>query len=316
MNVKNLTTGMIASAAFVFSLSSFANHSVIVEGETDFDGDGVFSDLAEDTDGDNVFATFGAALADINNNGLITCVTSGRFGEAIIVPTPGNSNVNGGNVTVEAAPGATCVIEAFFQGNDARAALFNVDTETVGDANVRRQNAPGAVIDTPANTQVTLRNLVIANWTDCVAITGDSRVLLENITCNNNIGIGVVADTNAFVNLKNSTIVSQGFRQTGGNAGQNFPTSAVDNGDGTFSDSNTPANIVDFDGRGVVCAGASTCRITNTTVSGSCRDGLTQADLALVILRGSSVSDSGLGANVCNGDNYAAGFDFSNFLPN
>ncbi len=309
---KFLTMGMIGSVALAASMNVFANHSVFVEGESDFDGDGsvvngaqagMVGALTEDTDGDQVFATFAAAIANINNNGSVTCVTSGRFGEGINLDVDNNTlaNTTGGNIIIQAAPGVDCNIEAFFggAGNAGRSANFSADNAA---ANTGRQAAPGITIDTPVDRQVIIRNLVIENWADCVTVSGTSRVVLDNVRCNNNIGVGVrVADT-ANVELVNSSILSAGFRQTGG--GTNFPS-----GTGATDDPN-------FDGRGVVCTGTSTCRLTTSQVKASCNDGVTQGASAVVVVRGSSVTDSGNVTGVCTGVDFATGFDFSNFLPN
>src|SRR5438552_3982322 len=93
-----------------------ANHPVLVEGEQDFDGDGLIGD-AEDVDNatDQVFGTITAALgsanAGVNQNGRVVIVTSGRFLGTV------NITAANGNVTLEGAPGVEANVEAARAGN-------------------------------------------------------------------------------------------------------------------------------------------------------------------------------------------------------
>ena len=312
MKMRLVLIRMIGLIMVTSALNSYANHSVLVEGESDFDGDGSVINgvqsgpagaLDEDTDDDQVFATFGAALANINNNGSVTCVTSGRFGERLNLDVTNNnsSNASGGNIIVQAAPGIDCNLEAFFggPGNAGRSGNFSDNNAT---ANTARQALPGVVINTPVDRQVIIRNLTIQNWTDCIRVLGNSRVVLDGVKCNNNIGAGIRVGDEANVDVIGSTILSSGFRQTGGAI--DFPS-----GEGALTDPG-------FDGRGVICTGISTCRLTNSQVKASCNDGVTQGAGAIVVVRGSSVTDSGGVLSVCPGVNFGPGFDFSNFLPN
>ena len=84
MNEKYSIIKRLVLILVVFSMPalSLANHPVLVEGESDFDGDGLLG-TDEDNDGDRIFGTLSVALAAdlgaINNNGKITIVTTGRF---------------------------------------------------------------------------------------------------------------------------------------------------------------------------------------------------------------------------------------------
>ena len=71
MGARRSTASSIAAAlagiCLCTSTAVFANHPVLVEGESDFDGDGLLG-VAEDTDNDTdqVFGTINAALAAPN----------------------------------------------------------------------------------------------------------------------------------------------------------------------------------------------------------------------------------------------------------
>ena len=160
---------------FGMSGTAFANHPVLVEGESDFDGDGLIG-TAEDLDGDRVYGTLTVALAAdlgaINNNGKITIVTSGRFPESLLI-----DGANG-NVTLEAAPG----VEA------------NIDAVLAGIAgNVERQSQVGIVVNAPSNRSIILRNLTIRNWSTGISIEGDSHVVLDNCRVEQNLNYGIRA---------------------------------------------------------------------------------------------------------------------------
>lgn len=262
-----------------------ANHPVIVEGNClntptadapvngltgaacgDFDGDGLIG-AAEDADGDNVFGTIAGALADISQNGLITVVTSGTFPEVVNIT---------GNVTLEAAPGVSANIEAFVQGEPA-------------PESGSLQNAPGIVVDAPANRQVVLRNLTTRNWTDGVRVIGDSRVMIDNVRAEHNTNFGVVVRDNAAVAIVNSRISATGHR--------------VNPGTGDFPS-------VDFapaPGDGISYQGSSTGIINSTVVTGSFRFGMDNAtgNADALFIRESSAFD--------NGDDFSDGINFSRF---
>ena len=222
---------------------------------------------AEDADGDNVFGTIAGALADIGQNGLITVVTSGTFPEVVNIT---------GNVTLEAAPGVSANIEAFVQGEPA-------------PESGSLQNAPGIVVDAPANRQVVLRNLTTRNWTDGVRVIGDSRVMIDNVRAEHNTNFGIVVRDNAAVAIVNSRISATGHR--------------VNPGTGDFPS-------VDFapaPGDGISYQGSSTGIINSTVVTGSFRFGMDNAtgDADALFIRESSAFD--------NGDDFSDGINFSRF---
>jgi len=223
---------------------AFANHPVLVEGELDFDGDGVVG-LSEDNDGDVVFGTITRALGAapaIGQNGTVVIVTSGRFPEVVTI-----SN----QVTLEAAPGVDVQIDAFLVPADAR---LNEFPAAQADP-FALQNAPGIIIDSPADRYVTVRNVGIQNWTDGIVIRGDSNVLLDNVRPEHNINNGINIQDRAVVLIKNSSVAATGFRlnpMTG-----NFPT----------------ANVP-MPGVGVSLAPGTSTAITTSTISGNFQAGI------------------------------------------
>lgn len=147
-----LIASSLAGASLWRTPGVAANHPVLVEGELDFDGDGLVG-LAEDADNDTdrVFGTINAALGaangGANQNGRVIIVTSGRFREIVFI-TAAN-----GNVTLEAAPGVEANIDAVVAG--ARASQFPGTTPT--------QSSPGIVVDAASNRSVIIRNIVSRN---------------------------------------------------------------------------------------------------------------------------------------------------------
>lgn len=232
-----------------------ANHPVFVEGEIDFDGDGIVG-AAEDTDNttDNVFGTLTAALAGANGganqNGSVTIVTSGRFAEPLTI-TAAN-----GNVTVEAADGVSAIIDAVVRGRDG---------------NIARQGQVGITINATEGRVVMLRNLTIRNWTEGVRVMGSARVLMNNVRIDSSVGYGVRVMGSARVSLVDSTILGSGLRSAPG----------VDN---TASP-----------GVGVSFEGTSTGSISNSTVSGSVGAGLVNATSRGVRTIGLNAFDNGGG---------------------
>lgn len=190
---------MFAGVNFWNSSSVTANHAVLVEGEQDFDGDGLLG-TAEDVDGtDQVFGTIAAALgsanAGANQNGRVTIVTSGRFLSSVQI-TAAN-----GHVTLEGAPG----VEA------------NIEAVRAGDAgNAMRQTVPGIVVAVPdavaANRIVTIRNIVSRNWTEGIVVMGNSRVIIDNCRIENNTNFGIRAMGGSRVTVNNSQVTASGFR--------------------------------------------------------------------------------------------------------
>jgi hypothetical protein len=184
-----------------------ANHPVLVEGEKDYDGDGLVG-AAEDTDNatDRIFGTINGALGNTdlgaainathaNQNGRVVIVTSGRFPESVSI-TAAN-----GNVSLEAAPGVDADIDAVVQG---------------AAGNAGRQAQPGIIVNAPANRYVTIRNIMSRNWTDGIRVMGDSRVTLSRCRFENNVSFGIHVIDNARVAISNSEVNATGFRQAGG----------------------------------------------------------------------------------------------------
>ncbi len=173
-----------------------ANHPVLVEGELDFDGDGLIG-AAEDVDNatDRVFGTLTAALDSLNGaanqNGSVLIVTSGRFPEQVVI-TGAN-----GNVSIEAAPGVLANIDAVLAGNPD---------------NATRQGLAGIVVNAPNTVHVTLTNLSVRNWAEGVQITGSSRVTIDNCRISNTRDYGIHVTGSAFVVIDGSTVAGAGFR--------------------------------------------------------------------------------------------------------
>jgi parallel beta-helix repeat protein len=254
-----------ASAAFLIALAAAAsplaraNHPVLVEGNNaadgapgttavtprasgDYDGDGLVG-TAEDTDNaaDRIFGTLGAALglanAGANQNGRVTVVSTGRFGELLVI-TAAN-----GNVTIEAAPGVEANLDAVISGD--------------GAGNTARQAASGIVIDAPANRVVTLRNLVIRNFAVGIEIKGASRVHIDNCRIENNRDHGIKISDDAAVSITGSQVNGSGYR-------------AGSLGDTTIdppTDTATPGNGITFEGD-------STGLVANTVITGSLGTGI------------------------------------------
>ena len=192
--------GTMLLAGLASPVTVLANHPVLVEGEQDFDGDGLLG-VDEDVDDatDQVFGTIGAALdaanAAANQNGHVIIVTSGRFLETVVI-TAAN-----GDVTLQAAPGVEAEVEAVRAGDP--------DSAT-------RQGAPGIVIDAPANRRVTIRNIVSRNWTTGVLIRGDSVVLIEDCRIEHNLNFNIRTIDDGRVAIVGSSITAAGFRNGAG----------------------------------------------------------------------------------------------------
>jgi parallel beta-helix repeat protein len=218
-----------------------ANHPLLVEGERDFDGDGLLG-VDEDLDNasDQVFGTINAALgmanAGANQNGVAVVVTSGRFLESVRI-TGAN-----GNVTLEAAPGVSAMVEAVRAGNAG---------------NADRQARPGIIVDAPATRIVTIRNMISRNWTDGIQINGSSRVVVDNCRVENNTNFGIHVTGSSKVTISNSTVASSGFRSGA-----------------------APANNMPNPGIGIGFEGSSTGTVAFTTVSGSVAAGVSNTSSA------------------------------------
>lgn len=236
------------------ALDASANHPVLVEGTClgpgatqrtsvtpgtcgDYDGDGRIG-TAEDTDeADRVFGTINAALGPgsgaaagtgANQNGRVVIVASGVFPEVV------NITAANGNVTLEAAQGVEANIDAVLQGDPGSAA---------------RQNAPGIIVNAPADRFVTIRNIVSRNWTEGISIRGLSNVLIDDCRVENNINYGIRVRDSAKVKINNTQVSATGFRVGGG---MDFPRVLTPN----------PGNGIEYEDEssGLIC---------NTCVTGS-----------------------------------------------
>ena len=190
-------TPSIAGVCLCFSAAVFANHPVLVEGEQDFDGDGLIGlDEDLDNDTDQVFGSIGAALdavnRAVNQNGHVIIVTSGRFNEGVLI-TAAN-----GDVTLQAAPGVQAEIEAVRAGDPGSGA---------------RQSFPGIVVDAPANRRVTIRNIVSRNWSDGILVRGGSHVLIDSCRIEHNRDFNIHVTESAVVTIVDSQISAAGFRR-------------------------------------------------------------------------------------------------------
>ena len=222
-NVSRLFAGVFGLAAFIFlgSISGYANHPVFVEGNClvapagtgtvtttgtcgDYDGDSRIG-TAEDNDGDNVFGTLTGALGSTgaNNNGAIVIVTSGVFNDSGLQIS--------GNVTLEAAPGVTAILDAVLAGDPN---------------NTARQSQTAITIDAQLDKRIIIKNITIRNWATGVFMTGQSQVSMENVKLENNVNFGIFVELNGRLTLINSSIIATGYRT--GSAG-NSPSVVVPN---------------------------------------------------------------------------------------
>ncbi|MGE0821703.1 MAG: right-handed parallel beta-helix repeat-containing protein [Candidatus Binatia bacterium] len=220
---------LLAGACLWVAPAAFANHPVFLEGETDFDGDGLLGvDEDVDNDTDQVFGTIAAALAAANRaanqNGHVICVTSGRFNEQV------NITAANGDVSLQAAEGVYCAVEAVRAGDPNSAT---------------RQGQPGIIIAAPANRRVTIRNFVVRNWTEGIQILGSSSVTIDNCRVEHNRDFNIHVADSARLTLVASHVNAAGFRQ-----GANID--------------NTPNP-----GTGIAFDGSSVGVVADTTVSGN-----------------------------------------------
>ena len=247
---------LVTGAGLLGATSVLANHPVLVEGNCqnppagnstptggsgtcgDYDGDGNIG-TAEDNDGDRVFGTInGANSADgINNNGTITIVTPGTFPEVVTLS---------GNVTLQAAPGVDANIDAVLQGDPNSGA---------------RQNAPGIIVNAPANRYVIIRNITSRNWTSGIQVNGDSRVTIESCRIEHNVNYGIEVNDQARVKVDKSEVVATGFRLNP--ATGDFPTTDHPNpGDGISFNSSSRGAVYRTEVSGSFRTGISGRRVT------------------------------------------------------
>lgn len=193
-NKKAGVVSAVLAGGIIFSSLAMANHTVLVEGEQDFDGDGI-TGAAEDTDGDQVFGTIMGGVSGVSDNGRVMIVTSGRFFESVTLA--GN-----GVTALEAAPGVNAVIEAFNGGGDV-------------DANNSRQMTHGILVDSDGSFPIEIRNIVSRNWTTGIAVTGGSRVTIDDVRLDSNVNYGVLAMGSSRVAVVNSQVNGTGYRRSG-----------------------------------------------------------------------------------------------------
>jgi hypothetical protein len=273
-----------------------ANHPVLVEGEQTFDGDANFG-IAEDNDGDLVFGTINTALAAAlgaaNQNGRVTIVTSGRFGEVVVI------NAANGNVTLEAAPGVEANIDAVITG--ARANEFP-------GTNATRQAAPGIVVNAINLSHVVIRNIVSRNWTEGIIVTGDSRVTIDKCRIEYNVNRGILVQGNARVSVIDTQVNATGFRV--GATGQ-----------APFARPGNPAPVITpAPGSGIDFQGG-TGVVANSTVTGSFAGGVVNAvgsalRLVNVVTFDNNPDISGSGGSSCAGCTPPVPSPGPGFVPN
>ena len=168
----------------------FGTNSVTTNGTCgDYDGDGRIG-TAEDNDGDNVFASLEVAngMIGANNNGTITIVTSGVF-------NPVNFQLTG-NITLQAAPGVTAIIDAVLAGDTT-------------NNNTVRQGGNGISILASGFRRIAVRNITIKNFRIGILIQ-NAFVTLENVTIENNVDYGVRVQATSTISIINSSITSTG----------------------------------------------------------------------------------------------------------
>jgi parallel beta-helix repeat protein len=189
-----------------------------------------------------VFGTLTAALAaasaGANQNGRVTIVTSGRFREAVLIT--GAS----GNVSLEAAPGVEATIDAVASGNP-------------GGGNAARQASPGITVNAPADRHITLRNLVVRNWSEGILVLGTSRVLIENCRVEQNLNYGIYVQGTAKVAIEDCSVAATGFRA--GSAG------------------NSPSVVPPNPGTGIQFADQSSGLVCRSTIVGNFAAGINNA---------------------------------------
>ncbi len=193
--MKRFSTTALATAFALFASGGvFANHTVLVEGEQDFDGDGLLG-ANEDSDGDQVFGTIMGGVNGVSDNGRVMIVTSGRFFETVTLAGTGVT-------ALEAAPGVNAVVEAFNGGGDV-------------ELNNARQQAPGIVVDTDGSFPIEIRNLVTRNWTAGILVQGQSRVTIDKVRADSNVNYGIQVTGSSRVAITNSQINGSGYRRSG-----------------------------------------------------------------------------------------------------
>ncbi len=266
-----IIVGLIFTANFAKNDVS-ANHPVLIEGERDFDGDGLLGAM-EDADNatDRVYGTIAAALLAANGaanaNGQAIIVTSGRFPEIVKIPNTDAGQMTLNGVTVlEAAPGVMADIDAVLAGNPNNAA---------------RQAAPGIIINTDqTDRSVILRNLHIRNWTDGILVSGAARVQLTNCRLDSNITFGIRAQGTSRVLISNTTVNASGMR---------------------FN----PMPSVPNPGTGIRFEEQASGTVVDSVISGNTGTGLSNASTRQVLLARNTIFDNGTNVSGTSASSFA-----------
>ncbi len=158
----------------------------------DYDGDGLIG-AAEDEDLDNNFGTINAALEAVAQNGTVTIVANGVYPEAVRL-TP----VEGGSVTLEAAPGVRATIDAVVQGEAG---------------NADRAARTGVLVRGCSECRVTVRNITTRNFARGFAVLGESRALLQRVRAEGNLDYGIKAADRARLVSRSLIVNATGFRK-------------------------------------------------------------------------------------------------------
>ena len=213
-----LMAAMVLTVSLFVAGPAWANHPVTVEGNCfgpgaggmatglrtspvepgtcgDYDGDGLIG-VAENEDLDNNFGTINAALASVAQNGTVTVVANGTFPEAVRL-----APVDGGSVTLEAAPGVQATLDAVVQGQAG---------------NAERAGQSGVQVRGCASCGVTFRNLGVRNFAQGVNVGGRSHVLVQRVRTEGNVNFGIRAIDDARLTMRGTTVNATGFRKDAG----------------------------------------------------------------------------------------------------
>ena len=214
-SLGGLAAAVLIAATLTVAQPAWANHPVLVEGNCfgpgsgatatglrnspvepgtcgDHDGDGLIG-AAEDGDLDNNYGTITAALTAVAQNGTVTVVEDGTFPEAVRL-TP----IEGGSVTLEAAPGVRANLDAVVQGQAG---------------NAERAVEAGVAIKGCEECRVTIRNLGIRNFARGVNVRGRSSVLMQELRADGNLHHGIIARGRARVTISGSSVNATGYRK-------------------------------------------------------------------------------------------------------
>ena len=278
---------VLAAILWMIPTAVLANHSVLIEGDQDFDGDGRIG-LAEDLDSppDFVFGTLSAAIGSqilsgrpgdlgsdplpgsLAQNGKAIIVTSGRFFEQLQIT---------GSVTLEAAPGVDATIDALLDSLDPRVRDF----PQRNDFRSPQVMFPGVTIISPSNRPVVLRNLTVRNFDVGVSVGPASRVLLDQVRLEHNGRVGVLVG--GFASIYRSSITSTGFRSFPSVPGQNLPEDfvtptemgmgilVVESGRADITDSSFVGNLTQIANR---ARSIASVQLTRVQTAGGFEDGL------------------------------------------